>query len=116
MTDDVVIKLLFICSMNRWRSPTAEAIYQNRGNVLSCSRGINRGARRRVTSDDLKRADIVFVMEQKHRQRLLAEFPDVMRYRELYVLDIPDDYRFMDEELIGEIQSAVDPILRERLS
>ncbi|MDG2131693.1 MAG: hypothetical protein P8K08_27105 [Fuerstiella sp.] len=50
-------------------------------------------------------------METKHKQRLMAEYPGEMRFKELHVLDIPDNYRFMDPELIDEIVAAVDAIL-----
>jgi len=113
MVDQESVKVLFVCSMNQWRSPTAEKIYADKPLVLARSAGTNRKARKRATSDDLKWADIVFVMEQKHKQRLVAEFPGEMRYKKLHVLDIPDDYQFMDADLIVEIRNAVDPILTE---
>ena len=50
-------------------------------------------------------------MEQKHRERLLSDFPGEMRFKEIHVLDIPDNYRYMDPKLIAEIEAAVDPIL-----
>ena len=53
------------------------------------------------------------VMEQKHKQRILAEFHYEMQHKELYVLNIPDDYRYMDGDLIEEITAAVDPILNQ---
>ncbi|MFN7843988.1 MAG: low molecular weight protein tyrosine phosphatase family protein [Pirellula sp.] len=105
------INVLFVCSMNQWRSPTAESIYSKRPFVNARSRGTSRSARRTVTAEDLKWADIVFVMEDKHKQRLQSEYPSEVRYKELHVLDIPDNYKFMDPELIIEITESVDPIL-----
>ena len=113
MINDESLKLLFVCSMNQWRSPTGEKIYSDKPLVHARSRGTNKNARRRVTPDDLKWADIVLVMEQKHKQRLVAEYPGEMRYKELHVLDIPDNYKFMDAELIDEIIAMVDPILTQ---
>ena len=97
--------------MNQWRSPTAEKIYSDKPllDVRSC--GTNKNARKRVTSDDLKWADIVLVMEDKHKQRLMAEYPGEMHFKESHVLDIPDEYKFMEPALIEEIMAAVDPIL-----
>lgn len=105
------IKVLFVCSRNQWRSPTAESIYGKRSLVDARSRGTSRNARRTVTAEDLKWADIVFVMEDKHKKRLQSEYPGEIRYKELHVLDIPDVYKFMDPELIAEITAGVDPIL-----
>lgn len=111
MANNGSLKILFVCTMNQWRSPTAEKIYADKPKVIARSCGTSNGARRRATSEDLKWADIVFVMERKHQQKLLADFPDEMRFKELHVLDIPDHYRTMDPELIDEIVAAVDPIL-----
>ena len=53
----------------------------------------------------------LLVMEHNHRERLFSEFPGEMRFKEIHVLDIPDNYKFMDPELIAEIEAAVEPIL-----
>ena len=108
------IKVLFVCSMNQWRSPTAERVYADKPSVLTRSRGTSTKARKTITSHDLKWADLVLVMEQKHKQRLMTAFPGELRFKELHVLDIPDDYKFMDAELIEELTAAVDPILDTR--
>ena len=113
MLNQESVKILFICSMNRWRSPTGEKVYADKPLVHARSCGTNRNAQKRVSANDLKWADIVLVMEQKHKQRLMAEFPGEMRFKELHVLDIPDNYRFMDPELINELVAAVDPILTQ---
>ncbi|EAQ79739.1 low molecular weight protein tyrosine phosphatase family protein [Blastopirellula marina] len=111
MIERDLLKILFVCSMNQWRSPTAEKIYADKPQLLVRSCGTSRNARKTVSSEDLQWADIVFVMEQKQKQRLLVEFPHEMRFQEIHVLDIPDDYKFMDPELVAEILAAVDPIL-----
>lgn len=113
MLDQESVKILFVCSRNQWRSPTCEKIYADKPLVHARSCGTNKNARRRVTADDLKWADIVLVMEEKHKQRLMAEYPAEMRFKELHVLDIPDRYKFMDPELIDEIVASVDPILTQ---
>ena len=105
------LKLLFVCSMNQWRSPTAERIYADKPLVVARSRGTSEKAVKTVKSADLQWADIIFVMERKHRERLLSNFPGEMHFKEIHVLDIPDNYRYMDPELIAEIEASVDPIL-----
>lgn len=105
------LNLLFVCSMNQWRSPTAEKIFAGKPLVLARSRGTSRKARRTVTGADLTWADIVFVMEDKHRRRLEADFPGHLAHKELHVLDIPDEYKFMDPSLVEEIRTSVDAIL-----
>lgn len=105
------IRILFVCSMNQWRSPTAERIYTDNPLVSVRSAGTNKGARKAVRLGDLVWADLILVMEQKHKKRLLATFPEEMKFKTLHVLDIPDDYQYMDSKLVEEITSAVDPLL-----
>ncbi len=90
------MKLLFICSRNQWRSPTGEAVWHRVEGVEARSAGTSRKARRRVTLNDIRWADLVLVMEEKHAARLKAEFRQELSYTPVHVLDIPDDYRFMD--------------------
>jgi len=105
------INVLFVCSMNQWRSPTAEKIYNRKPLLNTRSGGTSSKARHRVSHNDIKWADVVIVMESKHKQRLLAEHPEAMRYREIHVLEIENNYRFMDQELIDELKLAIDPLL-----
>ncbi|MCA8979798.1 MAG: phosphotyrosine protein phosphatase [Planctomycetes bacterium] len=105
------LHLLFVCSRNRWRSPTAERIYARAPGVASRSRGLSPNAARRLTAADVRWADLVFVMEAEHQRRLRREFGTELEGRAVHVLDIPDDYGFMDPELVELISSAVDPHL-----
>lgn len=110
-TTHSTMNVLFICSMNRWRSRTAEKVFANRNSLSIRSRGTSDKARATVRSFDLKWADIVFAMERKHARHLLAKFPAEMSYSETHVLDIRDDYRFMAPELVDELEAAVNPLL-----
>lgn len=103
--------VLFICSMNQWRSPTAEAIFRRETGINVRSAGTSSRAKRTVSVKDLRWADIILVMEQKHKTRLQAQFRDEVRYKTLHVLDIPDDYRYMDQELIDLLRAKVEPLL-----
>ena len=71
-----MLKLLFLCSRNQWRSPTAEALYQNDPRVEVQSAGLSPSARRRVTEKLLLWADLILVMETEHKRRLADRFPD----------------------------------------
>jgi len=105
------MRLLFLCSRNQWRSPTAEAVYQNDPRVEVRSAGVSAAARQRVTAKLLQWADRVLVMEHEHKQRLREQFPDLIRDLRVEVLDIPDDYEFMDPELVTLIRERVEPLL-----
>lgn len=107
------MRLLFLCSRNQWRSPTAEKVYQNDPRVEVRSAGTSASARCRVSEKLLLWADRVMVMEHEHKQRLREMFPEVVRDLHIDVLDIPDDYPFMDEELMKLIREKVEPLLEE---
>jgi len=47
------------------------------------------------------------VMEKKHKNRLLAQFNRLLEYKTIHVLDIPDEYQYMDAELIVELEARV---------
>ena len=108
------IRILFICSRNQWRSPTAERVIGRWPGVEARSAGTSPRARRTMSEPDIRWADMVIAMEQKHRQRVAAAFPQLMRNRAIHVLDIPDDYRFMDPELVTWIEEAVAPLIGEK--
>lgn len=107
------LKLLFICSRNRWRSPTAEKVFNGLDGLQARSAGTEAGARIKVTAGHLGWADIVFVMEKKHQRRLQDKFPDAVADKRIICLNIPDDYQFMQPELIELLQCAVPPYLAE---
>ena len=103
--------ILFVCSKNQWRSPTAEAVYRDDERVCVRSRGTARSAAQTIRSSDVAWADAILVMQDKHRSRILADFPGDCEFKSVHVLDIPDEYPLMDAELIKLIQSASEPII-----
>jgi len=104
-------KALFICSRNRWRSPTAEALFDGINGWQAKSAGTEPGARVRVTAGLLGWADMIFVMEKKHLRRLQDKFPEELAGKRLACLNIPDDYQFMQPELVKLLQATVSPQL-----
>lgn len=100
LKDAEPIRVLFICSKNQWRSPTAEQVFRRESGVDVRSAGTARSARHTVSVSDIRWADMILVMEDKHRARLRAQFRDELRYKRLHSLDIPDLYRYMDPDLV----------------
>lgn len=105
------LNLLFICSRNQWRSPTGEEIWRKRPGFNSRSAGTSPNARKTVSAMDIRWADHIFVMEKKHRSRLIAEFSQLLEQKPVHILDIPDEYQYMDPELVDEIDAKVSHIL-----
>lgn len=93
-------KLLFVCSRNKQRSLTAETILRDNPIIDVKSAGTETGARVKVTAGLLNWADLIFVMERRHLDRLKQKFADVLADKLIITLSIPDDYAYMDEELI----------------
>jgi len=102
------MNVLFICSRNKWRSLTAETIYKNTPGVKAKSAGTEPSARIKITAKLIDWADIIFVMEKKHRLRLADKFPGNIINKPVIVLDIPDEYEYMDEEPVKTIKISVD--------
>lgn len=94
------MNILFICSRNQWRSPTAEALFKNHPDICARSAGTSASARVRVNSKLLEWAELVFVMEYHHKERLREQFRNELRQVQVVVLDIPDDYEYMNPELV----------------
>jgi predicted protein tyrosine phosphatase len=111
---DAPLNVLFICSRNQWRSPTGEQVWRRHPRVNARSAGTSAGARRMVSAADLAWADVVLVMEDKHKSRLLAEFRALMLHKPMHVLDIPDDYKYMDPELVELLGDPVADLLGVR--
>ena len=103
--------VLFICSRNQWRSPTAEQVYRKHPMLAVRSAGTSPNARRKVSPDDIAWASVILVMEEKHKSRLKAEFNRLLEGRAIHVLDIPDDYKYMDPELVEQLEQCVPSIL-----
>lgn len=101
------MKLLFICSKNKWRSLTAEKIFEQYAGYLVKSAGTEEGARIKVNAGHIGWADLIFVMEKKHERRLHEKFRQELIGKQLIRLDIPDEYEFMNEELIEILESRV---------
>jgi predicted protein tyrosine phosphatase len=104
-------RLLFICSQNKLRSPTAETVFANYPGVDVDSAGLNNDAVVPLSHEQIRWADTVIVMEAAHRIRLNRKFRGSLSGKRIAVLGIPDDYEYMDEELIKLLKLRCSPYL-----
>lgn len=102
---------LFICRRNQWRSPTAESIFAVGYGLKTRSAGTSRHAKHTVSHKDLVWADQVFVMEHKHKYHLKEKFRNELQHKKITVLNIPDDFQYMDETLIELMKLSMQPYL-----
>ncbi len=105
-------RVLFLCSKNRLRSPTAEHVFSNWPGLEVASAGLSSDAVEVLTPEHLDNIDTVFVMEKAHRAKLSRHFKKYLGRAKIICLDIPDDYRFMQPELITLLIARVTPHLR----
>ncbi len=102
-----MLKILFVCAQNRLRSPTAEQVFAQWPGVETASAGINRDASVPVSPELLAWADLIFVMERRHRSKLSHTFRPQLRGKRIICLDIPDEFDYMDEGLIRLLKARV---------
>ena len=101
------MNLLFICTANRLRSPTAEAVFSEYDNYNAISAGTNADAETTVSGDLIEWADVIFVMEQSHRKKVAKKFKDLIVDKKLACLAIPDNYEYMQPELVELLKVKV---------
>jgi predicted protein tyrosine phosphatase len=106
--EPVIVKnILFVCSQNKLRSPTAEQVFAAYPGIEVSSAGTNNDAENPLTSDLVRWADMIFVMEKAHRSKLQKRFRADLKAVRIICLDIPDDFAFMDERLVRLLEARV---------
>ena len=107
-----MIRALFICTQNRLRSPTAEQVFSSWANVETDSAGLGNDADVRLSVEQIEWATLIFVMEKAHRNKLSKQFKAHLNDKRVICLDIPDDYDYMQPELIKLLEAKVGAFLR----
>lgn len=100
-----------VCGRNKKRSRTAEHVFKNDSRFSIRSAGLSEKSGRVVTENDLNWADLVFVMETGQRAKLSGQFRH-LDLPPIEVLNIEDDYEFMDEELVDILEDRINSILK----
>jgi len=102
------LRVLFVCALNKWRSPTAEALYRNDPRLEVRSAGVRSSAKHCISQADLEWADVIFVMEQEHKSWIRERFRE-LKLPKIHVLEIPDDLEYMDPELQRLLKLSINP-------
>jgi predicted protein tyrosine phosphatase len=106
------MRILFVCSRNRLRSPTAEAVFAEYEGIETASAGTSPDAEEVVSADLIEWADQIFVMEAIHRKKIQQKFALLLKSKKVTVLGIPDDYEFMQKELVEILKAKVSQHLK----
>jgi len=115
MQNDEKIKLLFVCIVNRMRSATAHRIYERDERFEVKSAGTDSTANTVLTEDLLNWADSIIVMEKRHRNYIRSLFPNIYKSKRIVCLYIPDEFDFMQPELIMKLRDRVEYIYKRNL-
>jgi predicted protein tyrosine phosphatase len=102
-----VLKVLFVCTANRLRSPTAEAVFRDEPGLEVRSAGLDSACPRPLTAELVYWAERLFVMERGQRDKVRRRFRDALDGKPVIVLGIPDDYEYMQPELVALLKSRV---------
>lgn len=101
-------KLLFVCSRNYCRSLTAERLFDGVPEYEARSAGTQPGARVGLTAGLIGWADVIFFMERSHLNRAGARFAEELQDKVTHVLHIPDDFEYMQPDLIHELRARLE--------
>ncbi|HTB63041.1 MAG TPA: low molecular weight protein tyrosine phosphatase family protein [Opitutales bacterium] len=101
------IHVLFVCSANQQRSPTAEAVFADWPGIEVASAGVDNRAYVTLTPELLEWANLIFVMEQMHRQKISQKFKPYLKNQRIICLNIPDEYGYMQPELVELLRRRV---------
>jgi predicted protein tyrosine phosphatase len=106
--------VLFLCSQNRLRSPTAETVFSEADGYDVRSAGLNNDAIEPTTPEIIEWADYIFVMEKTHRNKLQKKFRKQLNGQRVICLDIPDEYEYMEEALVSLLKSKLGPFFARK--
>ncbi len=100
-----------MCSRNRLRSPTAEEIFSSYPDWEVASAGLSPDAEVLLDSELVEWAELIFVMEKVHRTRLTRQFSRYLKDKRVVCLDIPDEFDYMQPELVELLKVKIKPFL-----
>ena len=103
-------KILFVCTANHDRSPTAEIMYQRYSGLEAKSTGIFKPEKK--VREGLAWADVIVVMEDIHETYIREHFAQELEDKPVFVLGIEDRYRFMEDDLTDLIEERMEAVLQ----
>jgi predicted protein tyrosine phosphatase len=105
------VKVLFVCSANMDRSPTAENLFNKICGFQAKSAGTATYARIKITQNLIEWADIIIPMEEKHKAAIIEIVAEAKN--KIRVLNIPDIYHYEQPELVTILQKELQFLLHE---
>lgn len=110
------MNILFVCTVNRMRSITAEKMYETDERFTVKSAGTDPCATVKITAELLVWADFIIVMERVHRNKIRKLYPDIYNQKRILCLYILDEYDFMQPQLIDLIKNKFEHLYRTEIA
>ena len=107
------MRILFVCTANKLRSPTAEDVFRDYPGIEAISAGTDSEAPRPLTKDLVASADMIFAMETHHRERIRKKFKQRPADNRIITLHIPDEYERGDPALVELLKARAEPRLHD---
>jgi predicted protein tyrosine phosphatase len=101
------MNILFICNQGKNRSKTAAEVFS--GRFTTASAGLYGNTP--VSESQLGQADVILVMEERHRREIAERFPALYLQKQILVLGIPDIYRYGQSELMHLLHVRMSELL-----
>jgi len=109
------LKILFVCTVNRMRSATAHIIFNDDQRFEVKSAGTDKSAQVVLNDELLHWADTVIVMEKAHRNFIREKHAGIYQAKRIVCLYIPDEYDYMQPELIAILKDKIEDYYRRGL-
>ena len=95
------MKILFVCSANVDRSPTAEHVCLGWRDLEVKSAGVSKYARIPICAELIQWADAVLCMEKRHILKIKKKFPGITVNKIIDSLNVPDIFPYMNKNLVN---------------
>lgn len=106
--------ILIVCGRNKIRSKTAEHIFRNDNRFNIHSVGLSAVSNKKIKIKDIEWANYILVMEDKYKARIIDNYKEIIKPK-IFVLDVSDDYEYMDAELCEVLRIKINNIISSLL-
>ncbi|MCT8970796.1 low molecular weight protein tyrosine phosphatase family protein [Microbaculum marinisediminis] len=107
------MRVLFVCTANKLRSPTAESVFRDYPGIESLSAGTDPHAPTPLSKELIESVDLIIAMETHHRERIRKKYKQRPADGRIITLHIPDEYERDDPALIELLKKRAGPVIRQ---
>lgn len=108
-------KILFVCTVNKMRSLTAQEIFKDSEKYEVKSAGTDKSATQVINEELINWADTILVMEKSHRNYIRNKFYNLYKKKTITCMYIPDEYDYMSKDLISILKNKMKDLEEKKL-